>query len=153
MAESVINQTAETPSIRRIQWFTIIWMTVDVVVALVAAVRAHSVALAAFGGDSAIELLSAGVVLARFRAIRGISERLATKITGWLLVALAAYIVAHSLYTLLAAESRLEVSYLGIGLLFADLKPEDKVRKVRELASQYGHATESMTLLRSPRLR
>ena len=116
MAESVINSNA---AVRRIQWFSVGWMTIEVVIALIAAVRAHSVALAAFGGDSAIELLSAAVVLARFRATRGISERLATKITGWLLVALAAYIVAHSLYTLLAAESKPEVSYLGIGLLLA----------------------------------
>ena len=92
----------DVSAIRRVQWFTVAWMTIEVVVALIAAIRAHSVALAAFGGDSAIELLSAAVVLARFRATRGISERLATKITGWLLVALAAYIAAHSLYTLLA---------------------------------------------------
>jgi divalent metal cation (Fe/Co/Zn/Cd) transporter len=116
MVESVINANA---AVRRIQWFTVGWMTIEGVIALTAAVRARSVALAAFGGDSAIELLSAAVVLARFRATRGISERLATKITGWLLVALAAYIVAHSLYTLLAAESKPEVSYLGIGLLVA----------------------------------
>lgn len=120
MTELPINPLADTAAaIRRIQWFTVGWMTIEVVIALIAAVRAHSVALAAFGGDSAIELSSASAVLARFRATRGISERLATKITGWLLVALAAYIAAHSLYTLLAAESKPEVSYLGIGLLIA----------------------------------
>ena len=120
MADSAINRVAgSTAAVRRIQWFTVVWMTIEVVVAFVAALRARSVALAAFGGDSAIELLSAVFVLARFRATRGISERLATKITGWLLVALAAYIAAHSLYKLLAAESKPEVSYLGIGLLLA----------------------------------
>ena len=120
MTESTINRiTEKTAAIRHIQWFTVVWMTIEVVVALIAAIRAHSVALAAFGGDSAIELLSAAVVLARFRATHGISETLATKITGWLLVALAPYIAAHSLYTLLAARSKPEPSYLGIGLLVA----------------------------------
>lgn len=118
MTELAINRLAETAAaIRRIQWFTVGWMTIEVVIALIAAVRAHSVALAAFGGDSAIELLSAAVVLARFRATREVSETLATKITGWLLVALAAYVASQSLYTLLAAQSNPEPSYLGIGLL------------------------------------
>ena len=54
MVESPITQTDETElAIRRIQWFTIIWMAIEVAVAFVAAIRAHSVALAAFGSDSA----------------------------------------------------------------------------------------------------
>ena len=120
MVESPIIRTVDTElAIRRIQWFTIIWMALEVAVAFVAAVRAHSVALAAFGGDSAIELLSAAVVLARFRSPRWITEQFASKIAAWLLVTLAGYIAAHSLYTLIAAESKPEPSYLGIGLLFA----------------------------------
>ncbi len=67
MAESVSAPSAGTESaIRRIQWFTIIWMGIEVAVAVLAAIRSNSVALAAFGGDSAIELLSAVVVLTRF---------------------------------------------------------------------------------------
>jgi divalent metal cation (Fe/Co/Zn/Cd) transporter len=120
MLESLITQTDENElTIRRIQWFTIIWMAIEVVVALIAACLAHSVALAAFGGDSAIELLSAAVVLVRFRTPSWITEHSASRITGWLLVALAAYIAIHSLYTLIAAESKPEPSYVGIGLLVA----------------------------------
>src|SRR5260370_1284660 len=99
---------------RRIEWFTIIWMAIEVAVAFIAAIRAHSVALAAFGGDSAIELMSAAVVLARFRSPRRITEQSASKITGWLLVALAAYITVQSLYTLIPAPSKPDPSYLGI---------------------------------------
>jgi len=54
--------------IRRIQTLTICWMTVEAAVSLAAAWMARSPALLAFGGDSAIELLSAIVVLWRFRA-------------------------------------------------------------------------------------
>jgi divalent metal cation (Fe/Co/Zn/Cd) transporter len=119
MIESPITGTNETLSIPRLQWFTIVWMAIEVGVAVIAAARAHSVAIAAFGGDSVIELLSAAVVLFRFRSPRWISEQIANRITGWLLVALAAYITADSLYTLTASQSKPEPSYLGIGLLVA----------------------------------
>src|SRR5258706_3767505 len=52
--------------IQRIQTLTIVWMTVEAAVSLAAAWMARSPALLAFGGDSAIELLSAIVVLWRF---------------------------------------------------------------------------------------
>lgn len=120
MAESGINPLFQTnAAVRRVQWLTVGWMVVEVVIALIAAIRAQSVALAAFGADSAIELFSAAVVLYRFRESRGISETLATKITGWLLGALAVYIVTDSLYTLFAAGSKPSPSYLGIFLLVA----------------------------------
>src|SRR5271170_4170337 len=54
--------------IRRVQAITIAWMSVEAVVSIFAAWRARSPALLAFGGDSAIELFSAVVVLWRFRA-------------------------------------------------------------------------------------
>lgn len=46
---------------------TIAWMTVETFVALAAASKAESPALLGFGGDSAVELFSASVVLWRFR--------------------------------------------------------------------------------------
>ena len=60
--------------IQRVQTVTIAWMSVEALVSLFAAWRARSPALLAFGGDSAIELLSAIVVLWRFRAIAGVNE-------------------------------------------------------------------------------
>jgi hypothetical protein len=49
--------------IQRIQTLTIAWMSVEAALSLWAAWRARSPALAAFGGDSTIELLSAVVVV------------------------------------------------------------------------------------------
>lgn len=63
MIESM--QVAAAPNwkaITRLEWFTVVWMTVEVAIAFIAAVRSGSVALAAFGGDSAIELFSAATV-------------------------------------------------------------------------------------------
>ena len=76
--------------IQRIQIFTIGWMSVEAALSLWAAWTARSPALAAFGGDSTIELLSAVVVLWRFRADASEhTERYAARIAGGLLVALA----------------------------------------------------------------
>jgi hypothetical protein len=73
----------------------------------------------AFGGDSAIELLSAVTVLWRFRSTRDRAEARAARITGSLLIALAAYVAIGSLYVLLAAKTKAEPSYIGIALLVA----------------------------------
>ncbi len=52
----------------RIQALTLVWMSVEAVVSLGAAWMARSPALLGFGGDSAVELMSAAVVLWRFHS-------------------------------------------------------------------------------------
>lgn len=104
--------------IRRLQHITIAWMCVELTVAMVSAVRADSVALFAFGGDSAVELFSAGVVLVRFSGNR-LSESRASRIAAWLLAALAVFILAASVSSLLRPGWRPEPSYPGIALLLA----------------------------------
>jgi hypothetical protein len=76
--------------IQRVQIVTIVWMSVEAAVSLFAAWRARSPALLAFGGDSAIELFSAVVVLWRFRttAEHGDAERQAARVAGALLFGL-----------------------------------------------------------------
>ncbi|HZE26886.1 MAG TPA: cation transporter [Terriglobales bacterium] len=104
--------------IHRIQIITILWMSVEAGVALSAAWQARSPALLAFGGDSAIELFSAVVVLWRFRTGGEADERRAARIAGALLYLLAAYVVIASAIALLGyAEAR--PSYLGIAILAA----------------------------------
>src|SRR5436190_3943013 len=79
-----------------LQLITILWMCAEAAIALFAALRAHSVALMGFGGDSGIELVSAFVVFLRFRKVTYIDERKAARITGLLLFALAAFILGSS---------------------------------------------------------
>jgi divalent metal cation (Fe/Co/Zn/Cd) transporter len=78
-------------------------MTVEAVVSLGAAWFARSPALLAFGGDSAVELLSAGVVLWRFYSpSRGDhAGQRAARIAGGLLFVLAAFVALASVLTLL----------------------------------------------------
>ena len=106
--------------VQRIQTVTIVWMTVEAAVALSAAWMARSPALLAFGGDSAIELFSAIVVLWRFRAhaAQEQSERHAARIAAVLLFMLAAYVAVASVMTLLG-HSEPKTTYLGIVILIA----------------------------------
>jgi divalent metal cation (Fe/Co/Zn/Cd) transporter len=108
--------------IRRIQVLTIAWMTAEAFVSLLASWKARSPALLAFGGDSAIELFSAVVVLRRFRAAAAHedAERRAARVTGVLLFALAAYVAISSALSLLA-YSRPKPSLVGIAILVAAL--------------------------------
>jgi|SRR5450759_1221001 divalent metal cation (Fe/Co/Zn/Cd) transporter len=103
--------------IRQIQTITIAWMSAEAVVSLSAAWMAHSPALLAFGGDSAIELLSAVVVYWRFHSKwHETSERLAARITGGLLFALAVYVALIATWALLG-HREVRPSYLGIVVL------------------------------------
>ena len=106
--------------IRRVQTVTIAWMSVEAAVSLFAAWRAHSPALLAFGGDSAIERLSAVVVLWRFRAIaaHGDAERRAAHVAGALLFALAAFVAVTSVTSLLGYNEP-KPTLLGIAILLA----------------------------------
>jgi hypothetical protein len=81
----------------RLEWFTVAWMTVEAIVAIASGIAAHSISLIAFGIDSVIELASAGVLIWRLsvelkygRAFSEDAERLASRIAGGLLFALAA---------------------------------------------------------------
>jgi divalent metal cation (Fe/Co/Zn/Cd) transporter len=110
--------------IRQIQTVTIAWMTVEAAVSLAPARTARSPArspaLLAFGGDSAFELLSAIVVLWRFRARadQKQSEKHAARIAGVLLFILAAYVAVVSVLTLLG-YSEPKTTCVGIAVLVA----------------------------------
>jgi divalent metal cation (Fe/Co/Zn/Cd) transporter len=114
MATSV--ETSVVQRVRRIQVITVAWMALEAAVSLAAAWISRSPALLAFGGDSAIELLSAVIVLWRFRAGAEMSERLAARVTGNLLFILAAFVLITSAMTLLGYGEP-QPSYLGIAIL------------------------------------
>jgi len=106
--------------IQRLQIFTIVWMFIEAVLSLVAAWMARSPSLLAFGGDSAIELISGIVVWRRFRdhSEAEQTESRAARLAGALLFALAAYVIVASALTLFGHKKPAE-SYLGIAVLIA----------------------------------
>jgi divalent metal cation (Fe/Co/Zn/Cd) transporter len=107
---------------------TLAWMTIELVVALWAGIAASSVALTTFGVDSGIELFTAAVVLRLFvlhteRATKeelDRRERQASRLVGWGLYGLIAYILATSVWSL-ASASHPESSRVGIALAIAAL--------------------------------
>ncbi len=122
--------------ILRLQVFTILWMAAETIVSLFAAWRARSPALLGFGGDSAIELFSAAVVFWRFRSKSrpALSERLAARIAGALLIALAVYVAVVSIFALLG-HRKSHPSLMGIVLLlFAALVMPWLAHEKRKLA-------------------
>jgi divalent metal cation (Fe/Co/Zn/Cd) transporter len=103
-----------------LQGITLIWMLAECGLSLYAAAAAHSPAMLAFGSDSFVELLSAGVVLLQFVPHVSISERRAVRAAGALLFALA-FIVCVTAIISLTLRLRPETSRLGIGITLAAL--------------------------------
>jgi len=86
---------------RWLAYVTVGWMVVEAAVAVWAGVRAKSVALLGFGGDSVIEVASGVVVLWRFwGAASATRERLAARLVGWGLVTLAVLVALDSVTAL-----------------------------------------------------
>jgi divalent metal cation (Fe/Co/Zn/Cd) transporter len=90
-----------------LEWITIAWMVIEATIAVGSGIAAHSITLLAFGLDSVIELISAGVLLWRLtvelthgQAFSERAEQRASKIGGALLFALAGYVVISAGWSL-----------------------------------------------------
>ena len=131
----------------RLEVVTVIWMTVEAVAALAAAVMARSVLLAAFGFDSVVELLSGGVLLWRLSAeAQGAPtervERLelsTARISAALLVLLCVFVVVSSIAGLVTgfqpADSALGVAVAGVAVIAMPLLAFAKARANRLIDS------------------
>ncbi len=127
-----MNVRATATDIRagiRVEWLTIVWMAIEAIVSVGAGLAAGSIALIAFGVDSVIELVSAGVLLWRLRLeSRGAvtpaqiewAEHRASRVVGWSLLLLAVYVIIQSAYDLWTRAAP-ESSPVGIALAAAAL--------------------------------
>ncbi len=101
---------------------TIFWNLLEATVAIISGLLAGSVALIGFGFDSLIETTSAGIVAWRLQVeINGASiedvesaEKLTGKIAGFLLFALALYVLIDSLRCLLGYGDHAHESWIGV---------------------------------------
>lgn len=94
----------QTPLIRRgliLEYTTLGWNVVGVVIVVAAAYTARSVALAGFGLDSLIEIFASIVVVWQLTGINLHRERMALRLIGIAFIALVIYIVAQLIYTFL----------------------------------------------------
>ena len=143
----------------RLEVITIAWMTVEAIGAIGAGLLARSTLLLAFGIDSVIELVSAGVLYRRLRleAPGGdackveATERIAGRIGGTLLYVLAAYVVTSSVYKLFhrggADESYVGLAIAVIAALGMPVLARMKIRVADEIGSRAlrADAIESFT--------
>jgi divalent metal cation (Fe/Co/Zn/Cd) transporter len=108
---------------RLLSWLSLVWLGIEGAVAIVAGVMAGSIALIAFGLDSAIEGVASVVIIWRFSGSRIFSERAEQR--AQVLVAAQFFILASFItyegVEKLVTGGDVETSWLGIGLTIATL--------------------------------
>jgi divalent metal cation (Fe/Co/Zn/Cd) transporter len=104
--------------IRRVSWSSLAWLGIEGVVATAAGIATGSVALLAYGLDSAIQSLGSGVIIWRFTGWRITSadaERRAQRVVAASFFLLAPYIAVAALAQLLTATPP-RASWVGVAL-------------------------------------
>ncbi len=110
---------------RRLEYFTILWNSLEAVAALISGLIAGSVALVSFGLDSFIEVASGAALLWRLQqdtdlASREKAERLTLRMVGFCFLLLSAYVAYESVSALVTRQSA-EKSPVGIAIAVASL--------------------------------
>ena len=94
---------------RQLEYFTIVWNSLEALIALVSGFIAGSVALVGFGLDSLVEVTSGGALLWRLHqddeSRREWVERRALRIVGACFILLAVYVAYDSVSTLFTREA------------------------------------------------
>jgi divalent metal cation (Fe/Co/Zn/Cd) transporter len=148
------ERLAEVHRGRRLEYFTVVWNTLEGLVAVVAGIVAGSISLVGFGIDSFIEVTSGSVLLWRMSVDsdvhrREVNERRALRIVGACFLLLGAYIAYDSISDLWSKRAP-EHSIAGIVLACASLVVMPLLsrakRKVgRALSSAAMHADAKQT--------
>jgi divalent metal cation (Fe/Co/Zn/Cd) transporter len=102
---------------------TLVWLGIEGAVGVVAGIIAGSIALVAFGLDSAIEGLASVIVIWRFTGSRTISAEAEHRAQKWVAISfflLAPYVAAEAIETLIEGAAA-ETSWLGIALTASTL--------------------------------
>ena len=150
--------TMERPAVvlrgRRLEYFTVVWNTVEGLVAVVAGIVAGSISLVGFGIDSFIEVTSGSVLLWRMSVDsdehgRETNEKRALRIVGACFLLLAVYIAYDSISDLWSKRAP-EHSVAGIILACASLVVMPILSRAkrnvgRELGSAAMHADAKQT--------
>jgi divalent metal cation (Fe/Co/Zn/Cd) transporter len=130
---------------RRLEYFTILWNSIEGLVAVIAGALAGSISLIGFGADSFIEVTSASTLLWRiavdkYESKRERNERLALRVVGACFIALAIYVVTESIRTIVSRRAP-EHSLIGIAVAIASLIALPLLsRAKRRVAAELGSA-------------
>jgi divalent metal cation (Fe/Co/Zn/Cd) transporter len=109
----------------RLEYFTILWNSMEGLLSVGAGFAAGSIALVGFGLDSFIEVASGSALLWRMKLDRNVqqrerAERISLRVVGFCFLALAAYIVVDSALSLIQRHGP-ERSVIGIVIGVASL--------------------------------
>ncbi len=108
---------------RLLSWISLAWMGAEGAIALTAGIVAGSIALVAFGIDSAIEGFASLVIVWRFTGSRlhsQAAERRAQKLVAVQFFLLAPYVTAEAVHKLVTGEEA-KTSWVGIALVTTSL--------------------------------
>ena len=139
---------------RRLEYFTVVWNSLEALVSLVAGIVAGSVALVGFGLDSLIEVASGSALLWRLHhdsnpTRREQVERTTLRMVGWCFIALAAYILYESGSTLIRHEaperSIAGIVIAGLAVVIMPVLARAKRRIAVGIASGAMHADSRQT--------
>lgn len=132
---------------------TLVWLGIEGAVGVVAGILAGSVALVAFGLDSAIEGLASVIVIWRFTGTRTISPDAERRAQKWVAISfflLAPYVAAEAIETLLEGAAA-ETSWLGIGLTAGTLmlcpwlgRAKQRIGEKLGSRATYGEGTQNV---------
>jgi divalent metal cation (Fe/Co/Zn/Cd) transporter len=141
-----------------LEWITIAWMAIEAVVATWSGFAAHSITLLAFGLDSVIEIVSAGVMIWRLTVelkhgqnFSEEAEQRAGRIGSILLFALAAYIIISAGWSLWAKQGAefsmpgLVVALAAIPIMYLLAKRKIAIAKKIGSRALRADAVESIT--------
>ncbi|WP_053729759.1 cation transporter [Streptomyces sp. WM6378] len=102
---TTLDDTARTSLLRRglaLEYVTLGWNVIGIVVLAIAAVSARSVALAGFGLDSLIEIGASTVVIWELSGTGEDRQRKAMRLIGFAFAVLAVYLLVQSTFVLVA---------------------------------------------------
>ncbi len=99
--EDALNQTTLLKRGLLLEYGTLAWNVVGVIIVVIAAYAARSVALAGFGLDSLIEIFASVVVVWQLTGGNKHREHLALRLIGIAFIALVIYITAQLIFTFL----------------------------------------------------
>jgi divalent metal cation (Fe/Co/Zn/Cd) transporter len=154
MVEIALNRQAAAKRGKRLEYFTIVWNSLEGLVALIAGALAGSISLVGFGIDSFIEVTSGATLLWRMTVdaeeqARERNERFSLRIVGICFLALSAYIAYESVADLISQKAP-EYSIPGIilacvSLIVMPILSRAKKRVGKELSSAAMNADARQT--------
>ena len=156
MATLAVSRPVLLRRARALEVFTVVWNSLEGIIAVGLGVRAGSVALVGFGMDSVIETSSGAILLWRLQARRDAedaeaAERRALRLVGASLLLLALYVAGDALLSILRRDAP-EESVAGIvlaviSLIAMPLLARSKRRLATQLDSEALRADSVQTII------